>query len=136
MPPVPVVQPAGALGDHVRLSANFRDQYYGLVPAVIDGGTGPPLVTSGLVDPGRCHWGLRPVTFAKRRFEHPTVELGVLDPAMRRWADALLVPKVVVANQTRVIEAVADPAGAWIPGVPLIAAVRSAASTCTPSPPC
>ena len=39
---------------------------------------------------------------------------------MRRWAETLLVPKVVVANQTRVIEAVADPDGAWIPGVPLI----------------
>ena len=35
---------------------------------------------------------------------------------MRRWADGLLVPKVLVANQTRIIEAVADPDGAWLPG--------------------
>jgi hypothetical protein len=31
----------------------------------------------------------------------------------------MLVPKVLVANQTRVVEAVADPGGAWLPGVPV-----------------
>ena len=41
---------------------------------------------------------------------------------MRRWAAALLVPKVLVANQTRVIEAVVDDAGAWLPGVPALTA--------------
>jgi hypothetical protein len=29
------------------------------------------------------------------------------------------VPKVLVANQTRIVEAVADPEGAWLPGVPV-----------------
>ena len=52
------------LGERARLTANFRDQYYGLVPAVVEDGDGPPLVTSGLVDPGRCAWGRRDVTFA------------------------------------------------------------------------
>ena len=41
---------------------------------------------------------------------------------MRRWAADLLVPKVLVANQTRVIEAVVDDAGAWLPGVPALTA--------------
>ncbi len=122
VPPVPSLQVDGTFGQRARLTANFRDQYYGLVPAVREGGTGPRLVTSGLVDPGRCAWGRRDVTFAKRRFRRPTVELDRLSPAMRRWADELLVPKVLVANQTRVIEAVADPDGRWLPGVPLITA--------------
>jgi hypothetical protein len=39
---------------------------------------------------------------------------------MGRWADRLLVPKVLVGNQTRVIEAVADGAGHWLPAVPVI----------------
>ena len=117
---MPALRTAGTLGDRARLSANFRDQYYGLVPAVTEGGDGPAFVTSGLVDPGRCAWGDRPVTFAKRRFRRPTVDLARLSTPMRRWAETLLVPKVVVANQTRVIEAVADPDGSWIPGVPLI----------------
>ena len=120
VPPIPAVRSAGTLGDRARLSANFRDQYYGLVPAVTEGGDGPAFVTSGLVDPGRCAWGDRPVTFAKQRFRSPTVDLARLSTPMRRWAETLLVPKVVVANQTRVIEAVADPDGSWIPGVPLI----------------
>jgi SAM-dependent methyltransferase len=120
VPALPSLSTEGELGDRARLTANFRDQYYGLVPAVGEDGDGPPLVTSGLVDPGRCHWGARPVTFAKRRFHRPAVDLARLDAPMRRWADGLLVPKVVVANQTRVIEAVADPGGRWIPGIPLI----------------
>jgi hypothetical protein len=122
VPRLPALGTTGILGDRVRLTANFRDQYYGLVPAVSEDGDGPALVTSGLVDPGRCHWGDRPVTFAKRRFHRPTVDLRRLTASMRRWADGMLVPKVVVANQTRVIEAVADPDGSWIPSVPLVTA--------------
>ncbi len=122
VPPLPPLDAAGALGERARLTANFRDQYYGLVPAVEDGGEGPPLVTSGLLDPGRCEWGRRPVRFAGRRMTRPTVHLDRLAPAMRRWAAGLLVPKVLVANQTRVVEAAVDAEGAWLPGVPVITA--------------
>jgi hypothetical protein len=122
VPAVPPLATAGQLGQRARLTANFRDQYYGLVPAVVEDGDGPRLVTSGLVDPGRNAWGRREVTFARRRFQRPTVDLALLSPAMRRWADGLLVPKVLVANQTRVLEAVTDADGRWLPGVPLITA--------------
>jgi hypothetical protein len=122
VPALPALDVAGTLGDRAQLSANFRDQYYGLVPAVVEDGTGPRLVPSGLIDPGRCRWGEHAVRFARRRFERPTVELDRLTPALRRWADGLLVPKVVVANQTRVIEAAVDEAGRWLPGVPALTA--------------
>jgi hypothetical protein len=39
---------------------------------------------------------------------------------MRRWAERRLVPKVLVANQTSVVEAVCDPGGDWLPGVPVL----------------
>jgi SAM-dependent methyltransferase len=110
---------AGTLGDRADLNANFRDEYYALVPAVSDEAIGPPLVTSGLIDPGRCRWGEQPVTFAKRTFAAPRVDLGKLDGRFPAWAARKLVPKVLVANQTRIIEAVADPDGAWLPGVPV-----------------
>jgi hypothetical protein len=120
VPPLPPLTTAGTLGDRSQLSANFRDQYYGLVPAVRDDAPGPPLITSGLVEPGHCRWGEREVIFARRRLVRPRVDLEQLSPAMRRWAARLAVPKVLVANQTRIIEAVADPDGASLPGVPLI----------------
>jgi hypothetical protein len=119
VPQLPSLTTSGTVGDRARCSLNFRDEYYGLIPAVSDDGCGPPLVTSGLIDPGRCHWGVRPVRFAKRDFAAPRVEIGRLDARMRAWANRMLVPKVLVANQTRVVEAVADPGGAWLPGVPV-----------------
>ncbi len=110
----------GCLGDRARLNANFRDEYYGMIPAVGDHDTGPPLITSGLVDPARSWWGVRPITFAKRRFDRPRIDLDRLDDDMVRWARRRLVPKVLVANQTRIVEAVCDPDGDWLPGVPVL----------------
>jgi hypothetical protein len=120
IPPLPATLAVrGTLGDRAELNANFRDEYYALVPAVSDAADGPPLVTSGLIDPGRCRWGEQPVTFAKRTFEAPRVDLTKLTGRFPAWAARKLVPKVLVANQTRVVEAVADPDGAWLPGVPV-----------------
>ncbi len=113
---------AGSLGDRVRLNANFRDEYYGMIPAVGDHASGPPLITSGLIDPGRCLWGERPVRFAKQRFTAPRLDLAALDDKMSRWAEQRLVPKVLIANQTPILEAVCDPNGDWLPGVPVVAA--------------
>jgi SAM-dependent methyltransferase len=137
LPALPTPRTAGVLADRATLNANFRDEYYGLVGAVVESstlapderGAAPPLVTSGLIDPGRCHWGDRPVRFAKRTFDAPRVDLRRLDDRMTAWARRKLVPKVLVANQTRIIEAVADPAGAWLPGVPTTTVTPRAASS-------
>ncbi len=131
---VPALDPSllhtrGTLGDRAETNANFRDEYYALVPAVADDADGPPLVTSGLIDPGQCHWGERTVRFAKRDFEHPRVDLSLLTGRFPAWAERKLVPKVLVANQTTIIEAVADPTGAWIPGVPVTTATPTGDAT-------
>lgn len=111
----------GRLADRATLNANFRDEYYGMAPAVGDHDAGPRLMTSGLIDPGVSLWGRRSITFAKQRWLRPRIDLGRLDPAMRQWARRRLVPKVLVANQTRIIEAVCDPVGRWLPAVPVVA---------------
>lgn len=126
VPALPELRTDGALDDRAVASANFRDEYYGLVPAVADGGSGAPLVTSGLIDPGRCHWGRHPARFARRRFDAPTIRLDELDERMRGWAASRLVPKVLVASQTQVVEAVADPSGRWLPCVPITTIVPQA----------
>ena len=72
---VPVVpRPTGGatLGDVARVTAGFRDQYYGLTDAVADDAAGAhPLVTSGVIDPLDDGWGRRPTRFAKRSFDAP-----------------------------------------------------------------
>lgn len=119
--PAPADSPTGAcLGDIATFTADFRDQYYGLVGAVGDHPTGPPLITSGLIEPGKVLWGDRAVTFARHRYIAPRVDLTMLSPALQTWATTRLVPKILIANQTKIIEAVFDQHGDWLPSVPVI----------------
>jgi SAM-dependent methyltransferase len=121
VPPLPSITAAGTAGDRATFTANFRDEYYGMVPAVGDHDVGPRLVTSGLIDPNRLWWGERPVRFNKRTFLQPRLDVSLLDERMQAWARRFAVPKVLVANQTRVIECIADPDGSTVPGVPVVA---------------
>lgn len=119
----------GRLGDLVDVAAGFRDQFYGLVPHVRearpagDSDGVARLVTTGAIDPLWCRWGERPTRFAGRRWAGPVVEPSTLtgDPRLARWVAARLVPKVLVATQTRVMEAVVDPLGQLLPSVPVLA---------------
>ncbi|MCB0962258.1 MAG: hypothetical protein KDA98_02990, partial [Acidimicrobiales bacterium] len=122
--PRPDLEVDGVLGDVATATADFRDQYYGLVGHVVDAADGgadlPPLVTAGLIDPAHLRWGEAPARFAKASYRHPRVRVAALDPPGRRWAAARLVPKVLVATQTRVLEAVVDVEGRWLPSVPVL----------------
>ncbi|WP_370248161.1 class I SAM-dependent DNA methyltransferase, partial [Nocardioides sp.] len=131
---VPAVRPRtrGVLGDLATITADFRDEYYGLVPHVreaaeLEDPEAPrawaPLVTSGLIDPARCGWGRRPARFARRTWQAPAVAPADLPEPLAGWARSRLVPKVLVAPQGRVVEAVADPEGRWLPSVPVISVV-------------
>jgi hypothetical protein len=117
----------GVLGDIADCTADFRDQYYGLRPYVheaADHPDGTPLVTSGLIDPAQCHWGERSTRFLKQRWEAPVIGQEILDDdRLGPWARSRLVPKVLVGTQGRVVEAVADESGAWLPSVPTITVV-------------
>ncbi len=132
IPSVDLATGAGTLGDLATCTADFRDQYYGLVPHVRDTAgrhLGPeevPLVTSGLIDPAECRWGTARTRFARQGYAAPAVDLASLrdtDARLAAWAAARLVPKVLVAGQGRVIEAVADPDGRWLPSVPVVSVV-------------
>ncbi|MGV3760120.1 MAG: N-6 DNA methylase [Actinomycetota bacterium] len=137
------------LADRARLLASFRDHYYGLAPHVVDapatppGPGGHPLVTAGLIDVGRCRWGERPVRFARRTWERPLVDVEAVRASSRRldgWLGVVLAPKVVVASQTKVLEAAADLDGRWVPSTPTISVVphdaaevpRTLAAVCSP----
>ena len=118
-------QTIGQIGDIADATADFRDQFYGLAPHVIDiceadSDHQPPLITTGLIDPAHIKWGNKPVKFNKQTYRFPRVELADLSEKLNVWAQSRLVPKVLLATQTRVLEAVVDPTGEFLPSVPVV----------------
>ncbi len=115
---------AGTLGEIASATADFRDQYYGLVGHVFDDVANesdqPKLVTSGLIDPAHLLWGNRATRFNREAFQAPRVKLSGLSPELRQWAAKRLVPKVLVATQTRVLEPIVDMNGSMLPSVPVL----------------
>jgi predicted RNA methylase len=139
------VRESGRIGDLAGVTADFRDQYYGLRGALCDdrhAGRGLnamrprtaaidrrasrmdrlPVITTGLIGWNRSLWGERSARLLGRVFAHPAARVPALLPRgeMRGWLSAALHPKILVATQTPVIEAVVDPRGELAPGVPVI----------------
>ncbi|MGH9244737.1 MAG: HsdM family class I SAM-dependent methyltransferase [Acidimicrobiales bacterium] len=119
------------LGAIARATAGFRDEYYGLTAFVVDDPDHaaddrafPRVVTSGLIEPGRVAWGERRVRLAKAHWEAPRLDLNALcdhgQARIARWVCDRLVPKVVVATQSRAVEAAIDADGTWVPSTPVI----------------
>lgn len=76
---------------------------------------GHPIVTVGLIGPAHLRWGRRPVRFAKRRWLRPVATgLPVEFVAPRQG------PNILVATQTRVLEAVVDQRDDLLPSTPII----------------
>ena len=123
-------------------TAGFRDQYYGLLGAVTE--TAPSRTirlgwsTSGAIDPltlrlGRSADPVRTPSLAAplaRSRGAPGARAEVAD-----WVDRLRSPKVLVATQTRIVEAVVDPDGDLVPVTPVIAVVPQIPTTCGRSRP-
>lgn len=148
---VPAIDLGGRelLGTLARATAGFRDEFYALAPFVtdladpdlpLDPAAPLPdlpdgaarLVTAGLVEPARTVWGRRTTRLAGTRLRAPVVDVTTLqtwaegpdgDRRLAAWADARLRPKVVVATQTRVVEAAVDDDGSWWPSVPVVSVV-------------
>lgn len=137
------------LGDVATITAGFRDEFYSVARFVhesdgaegTDGDPGrsrgrwPHLITSGAIEPGRVRWGESPTTVLRRRFDRPVVDVD----GLRRWArgpdgstrlaalvESRCAPKVLVATQTRALEAVADPDGCLWPSVPVVSVLPGA----------
>lgn len=110
------------IADIATATADFRDQYYGLRGAIIEGGRGPRLATTRHIDLGACAWGECEVRVLGERFVQPTIDAAAIvgRKGMDGWLASRLVPKVIVATQTKVIEAFADERGEYAPLVPLL----------------
>ncbi len=117
----------GVIGDRARVAADFRDQYYGLQGAIKDSKSshGLRIITTGLIDWGHCMWGERPVRLLANVWKHPEVNERAIanDPYMKDWLADAKRPKVLVAVQTKALEAVVDATGHMAPSVPLVRVV-------------
>ena len=118
-------QSQGTVADIANATADYRDQYYGLRGCVVDrleasDADFPRLVTSGLIDPASVLWGKRRTKFDKTSFEYPRVEVARLEPRLREWASEGLRPKLMLATQTKILEAVVDEFGTYLASVPVI----------------
>lgn len=92
----------GRLGDSYELAASMTTQIaYDIVPYLEDRNdtTWPRLVTTGLIDPFKCHWGLNRCRYLKHDFTFPVVRPDESLPARvtKRLAVASR-PKVLVAG--------------------------------------
>ncbi len=132
---VPVVQPAPpgglCLEDFANCTAGFRDEFYALAEAAVEFDQRPGataartarLVTSGMIEPGRLDWGVGERRLAGRGMLRPVVDvdgLTAISEKVQRWARQRTVPKVLVASQTRILEAVLDRCGDCIGVTPVI----------------
>ena len=80
-------------------------------------------MTVGMIDPVRSTWGRGERALAGRRVVAPRLDVDALcatAPRVGVWVQARLRPKVLVATQTRIVEAVADPVGDCVPVTPTI----------------
>lgn len=115
----------GVVSDMARPVAGHRRHFYGVLPFVVDDQDGdlPRLITAGLIDPARSLWGRVPARIGGRLWSAPRVDVAGLRESgqLPGWVEAMSVPKVMVATQTRVIECAVDTTGACLPATPVIA---------------
>ncbi|MEO1535836.1 MAG: N-6 DNA methylase, partial [Planctomycetota bacterium] len=129
VPRVQLVQ-ASTFADRAEATADFRDQYYGLDGFLIDQPDAPDdsfprLVTSGLIDPAECRWGSSTTRVLKRRWDTPRIDREAMDErgSLGPWMASRMIPKLMVATQTRVLEVFADEHGTYIPSTPVLTVV-------------
>jgi hypothetical protein len=112
-----------SLGSFASATADFRDQYYGLQSALIDDPRAiAPLVTTKHIDFALNRWGSCDVRIFRSTRRHPAIDIDALSqqPKMRVWLEQRRTPKVLVATQTKIMEAWVDEAGLAVPLVPLL----------------
>jgi len=132
--PEVLIESSGVVGDVGMATADFRDEYYGLVGKLVedsecsDRAGSPAVLTTGLVDLGVCNWGLKATRIHKEKWESPRVAaLGIVgDGRLSKWVTARRVEKVVVATQTKVVEAFVDVDGEYVVLTPMISVMVNA----------
>jgi hypothetical protein len=118
-------------------AADFRDLYYSLRGLIIDLDSAPNpappapirIVTSGMIDLARLHAPTRPVRILGQSFARPALPPNApphntaFPAVLRKAIDSRCVPKLMLATQTRILEAAIDSRGDCLPITPVITLV-------------
>lgn len=123
----------GVIGDLATATADFRDQYYGLEGFLLeDAGVNrterdreihfPPIITTGLVDLALSYWSIKQTRILKQPWTAPRIDRDRMraEGTLSEWISSRLIPKIVLATQTKVLEAFVDEQGRYVPSLPLI----------------
>lgn len=107
-------------------TADFRDVYYALRDLIVDApiplANLIPILNTGLIELAATHWGRTPARMYGARWLRPAFDLAQAQqhPFLARVLALRLRPKIILATQTRIIEAFVDRLGTWMPTTPLI----------------
>jgi hypothetical protein len=130
--PSVTISHAGTVADIATATADFRDQYYGLEGFLVEDSSlsqsevseadFPRLITSGLIDIAACRWGQAPTRVLKKVWDSPRIDRRRMERegTLGAWLDDRVVPKLLLATQTRVLELIVDERGRMAPSTPLI----------------
>ena len=114
---------ASRLGSMCEATAGFRDEYYAMAEACVEGDVDDArcrLATVGSVEPLEVLWGKVPTRFAKSLWERPVVDDAAVPEKMRPWFERQQVPKVLLPTQARILEPYVDRSGTVVPITPLL----------------
>lgn len=131
---------SGTIDDLATATADFRDQYYGLDGFLIDHQdiettdtnldiSYPPIVTTGLIDLAVCDWGGTQTRILKKPWAAPRIDREKMrsEGTLSDWITSRLLPKLILATQTKVLEVYVDEHGRFVPSLPLISVYPNSA---------
>lgn len=111
------------LGSICQSTAGFRDEYYGMAEACVEGEADDGrcrLATVGSIEPLEMLWGQVPTRFAKAQWQRPVVDEALVPAKVRPWFERQRSPKVLLPTQARILEPFVDRLGTVIPITPLL----------------
>lgn len=124
VPPVRLAS-AAMLETLAEITAGFRDEYYAIVGALEEApgaieGDALAVASVGVIEPFRLCWGEGPIRLGGRRWARPVVRPGAPGTKLAAVIAQQRRPKLLVATQSRVIEAAPDAAGAVVAVTPAV----------------
>lgn len=121
------IDPTSTIQSIADATADFRDEYYGLRDFItqstdLNDQSHPKLITTKMIDPATNRWGHTECRILKQSWLSPRVDRARMQShgTLSDWIIKRLVPKVLIATQSVVIEAIADEQGHWLPCMPVI----------------